>query len=138
MTEPIAALSWILELPQDLGLPENNFSAVVAHGSLPSGWSDDADLVPGWEDQALPALFDRRLRFRRVLVNVGMPTASTDLAFGELKGYSGRMQRRYERGVKKLMRRGVEEWKTVCQLTRWYVGEAIFAPPESPLVIDPR
>jgi hypothetical protein len=136
VAEPIAALSWILELPQDLGLPEDNFAAVVADGSLPTGWSDDPELVPGWKDHALPVLFDRRLKFRRVLVNVGMPTASTDLAFGDLKGYSGRMQRKYERGLKKLIKRGVEEWKTVCQLTRWYVGEAIPDPPESALVTD--
>lgn len=133
----IAAVSWILELPQDLGLPEDSFSAVVAAGELPEGWSEHPECVPGWSDHELTALFDRRIRFRRVQVHLGMPTASTDLAFGDLKAYTGRGRRRYHRNLKKMIKKGVYEWKTVCQLTRWYVGADIPDPPADRLDPEP-
>jgi hypothetical protein len=38
---------------------------------------------------------------------------------------------RYVVRLRRLSRRGVKEWKTVCQLTRWYAGDEFEAVNES-------
>ncbi|MGE0066113.1 MAG: hypothetical protein AB7F97_07515 [Solirubrobacterales bacterium] len=127
--EPIASVSWILELPRDLGLREDTSAAVMLPSGAPSGWEEVVDELPGraeWELHGMPL---RRIRFRRAKVGIGMPTEATDRAFGDLQQLSGLAKLRYALRLRRLSRRGVKEWKTVCEMTKWYVGAEIPDPP---------
>ncbi len=52
-----------------------------------------------------------------------MPTEATDRTFSDLKRMKGLKKLRHSVGLRRLSRRGVKEWKTVCQMTKWYAGE---------------
>lgn len=133
MSEPeaveVAAVSWVVELPRDLGLEEGLGPQLMNNLMELPGWSGRYEELPDWSEGPPDAVPIKRLRFRRAYVDIGMPTAATDLAFGYLRRLEGKEQRAYEKGLRKRIRQGAKEWKTVCQLTRWYVGEAIPDPP---------
>lgn len=128
---PVAALSWILQLPRDLGLDDGYYSAGVRFGVAPGGWRGCINLLPDWEAPDEGGMPVTRLRFRRALVGIGMPTEATDRAFGHLQRLKGLSKLHYRWRLRRLSRRGVKEWKTVCQLTKWYVGDDI--PVDDPL-----
>lgn len=135
-TVEVAALSWILELPRDLGLEEGLGAQLMNNQMELPGWRGRHEQLPDWSEGPPDAVPIKRLRFRRAYVDIGMPTAATDLAFGYVRGLEGTEKRDYERGLRKRIKKGAKEWKTVCQLTRWYVGGAIPDPPGNPL--DPE
>jgi hypothetical protein len=58
-----------------------------------------------------------------------MPTEATDRSFGDLRQLNGLARRNHKLRLWWLTRRGVKEWKTVCEMTKWYVGEDIPDPP---------
>jgi hypothetical protein len=120
---PIAAVSWVLELPRDLGLPDDIFSSTGVAGDVPPGWAGQLDQLPEWPDCEFQGIPRRRLRFRRACVGIGMPTEATDRTFSDLKRMKGLTKLRHAVGLRRLSRRGVKEWKTVCQMTKWYAGE---------------
>lgn len=129
--EPIASISWILELPRDLGLRRDTSAAVMLRSGTPSGWEKFVDELPGRADWELHGMPLRRIRFRRARVGIGMPTEATDRTFGELQQLKGFAKTRYALGLRRLARRGIKEWKTVCEMTKWYVGEEIPDPPNA-------
>lgn len=123
--DPVVAISFILELPRDLGLPHDSYAQVLREG--PNwGWRlEDLHLLPGWtgaEEGYRPLT---ELRFRRARVGVGMPTEATDRCFGDMRlvGASRKEQAAYRRGLEKLVKRGAKEWKTVVRVTRWSAAE---------------
>lgn len=125
--DAVAAMSWILELPRDLGLADDTFSSVGTAGDIPSGWEGHLDQLPEWPDCEFAGIPRKRLRFRRACVGIGMPTEATDRAFNDLQRLQGFKRWRYKVGLWRLSRRGVKEWKTVCQMTKWYSGAEIDA-----------
>src|SRR5690242_15388925 len=92
---PVAAISWLLELPRDLGLADNTPTSVVQTASAMPGWEHDGDKIPDWEPQGLNEWPHRRLRFRRAYVGIGMPTEAVDRTFGDLRRLSGLRKARY-------------------------------------------
>jgi hypothetical protein len=131
-TVEVAALSWIVELPRDLGLEEGLGPQLMNNLTQLTGWAGRYEELPDWSEGPPNAVPIKRLRFRRAYVDIGMPTAATDVAFGYLRRLEGVEKRKYETGLRKRIKRGAKEWKTVCQMTRWYVGEEIPDPPEDP------
>ena len=124
-TSFVAAVSWILELPRDLGLADGTYSSTGTAGDIPPGWDGRLDQLPEWPGCEFRGLPRKRLRFRRAYVGIGMPTEATDRTFNDLKRLRrlGKLKHRF--GLWRLSRRGVKEWKTVCQMTRWYTkGES--------------
>jgi hypothetical protein len=119
---PVAAVSWILELPRHLGLRQDTTSSVGTAGNIPDEWIGRLDQLPEWPDCKFKGIPRKRLRFRRALVGIGMPTEATDRAFRDLRRMSGMERLRHTIGLWRLSRRGVKEWKTVCQMTKWYSG----------------
>jgi hypothetical protein len=132
----VAALSWIVELPRDLGLEESLGPQLMNSQVQLSGWAGHYEQLPDWSEGPPDAVPIKRLRFRRAYVDIGMPTAATDIAFGYVRRLEGTEKREYERGLRKRIKEGAKEWKTVCQLTRWYLGDAIPDPPANAL--DPE
>jgi hypothetical protein len=132
-TTEIVALSWILELPRDLGLREDSTAALANNQTSLAGWEGRHDEIPEWDGTPADAVPRYRLRFRRARVGIGMPTEATDRAFGELKRLRGLPRLLHSSGLRLLSWRGVKEWKTVCQLTRWYLDAEIPPPPSDPL-----
>lgn len=128
---PIAAVSWVLELPRDLGLADDTFSSTGVAGDVPPGWEGRLDELPEWPGCDFHGIPRRRLRFRRACVGIGMPTEATDRTFSDLKRMKGLKKLRHSLGLRRLSRRGVKEWKTVCQMTKWYAGEEFDAVNES-------
>lgn len=121
---PIAAVSYVLELPRDLGLADDTYSSNGVAGDVPVGWEDHLDRIPEWPGRAeFRGIPRRRLRFRRAYVGIGMPTEATDRAFGDLMRLKGRKKLLHAIRLRRLSRRGVKEWKTVCQMTKWYTGD---------------
>lgn len=131
MSEPqaVTAISWLLELPFDLGMPKDAGALIGSTTISYPGWEGAYDRLPGWHGLAPDYVPLRGLRFRRAKVGIGMPTESTDRAYGELRDLSRFARLRYRRGLRRLARRGVREWKTVCQLTKWYAGDELPEPP---------
>jgi hypothetical protein len=125
----VAAVSWVVELPRDLGLEEGVGPQLMNNLMELPGWSGRYEELPDWSEGPPDAAPIKRLRFRRAHVDIGMPTAATDLAFGYLRRLEGPGQRAFEKGLRKRIKQGAKEWKTVCQLTRWYVGDAMPDPP---------
>ncbi len=126
---PVAAISLLIELPRDLGLEENTPAAVVQTASAAPGWEHDRDKIPAWAPMGYDEWPDRRLRFRRAYVGIGMPTEAVDRTFGDLRRLKGLGRARYRFNLWRTVRSGAKEWKTVCQLTKWYVGDQIPDPP---------
>jgi hypothetical protein len=60
-----------------------------------------------------------------------MPTEATDRTFGYLRKLAGLARVRYRWRLWRLSKTGVKEWKTVCEMTKWYVGEEIPNPPSA-------
>jgi len=129
----VAALSWIVELPRDLGLEEDLGPLLINNQLELDGWSGRYEELPEWSEGQPDGVPVKRLRFRRAYVDIGMPTAATDIAFGDLRRLEGTEKRAYEKGLRKRIKAGAKEWKTVCQLTRWYAGDLIPDPPEDAL-----
>jgi hypothetical protein len=123
----IAAVSWVLELPRDLGLPDDTFSSTGVAGDVPPGWKGKLGELPEWPGCEFQGIPRRRLRFRRAYVGIGMPTEATDRTFSDLKRLKGLKKLRHAMGLRRLSRRGVKEWKTVCQMTKWYAGDELDA-----------
>jgi len=132
----VAALSWIVELPRDLGLEEDLGPQLMNNQVELEGWSGRYEELPEWSGGPPDAVPIKRLRFRRAYVDIGMPTAATDITFGGLRRLEGAEKRAYQKGLRKRIRDGAKEWKTVCQMTRWYAGDLVPDPPEDPL--DPE
>ena len=47
-TGAITAVSWVLELPRDLGLPDDTFSSTGVAGDVPPGWEGKLGELPEW------------------------------------------------------------------------------------------
>lgn len=119
---PIIALSWIVQLPNDLGLP-HDFRAEIARVGALHGWAGrDLLRLPRWERDVEGAYPVIALRFRRAHVGVGMPTEATDRCFGDMQTASmGPVRRRlFGFALDRLVAKGVREWKTVVRISRWY------------------
>lgn len=130
--EPIevAALSWIFELPRDLGLGEDTTATVAAANTPVPGWEGRIECFPDWAGDPTNAVPFRRLRFRRTRVRIGMPAEATQRAYGDLLT-TGRISRtRHRLHLRSQSWRGAKEWKTVCQLTQWYLGDEVPDLPE--------
>ena len=121
---PIIAISWVLQLPNDLGLPRD-FRAELTREGVLHGWAGgDLLQLPRWEgvdDDAYPVI---ALRFRRAHVGVGMPTEATDRCFGDMQtaSLSALGRRLFEFRLNRLVAKGVREWKTVVRISRWYAA----------------
>ena len=122
---PVAALSWVLELPRDLGLRQDTTTTVGVKRSPIQGWDGRLDHLPDWPGTSIEVVPFSRLRFRRAKVGIGVPWEATDLTYGELLGRRGLKRVRYRPGPKARFGRRIREWRTVCQMTRWYLGEEI-------------
>lgn len=129
-TTEIAALSWILELPRDLGLREDTAAAIATERTPLPGWEGRFDRIPDWLGDPPDVVPHRRLRFRRARVGIGMPAEATNRVYGELRGMRGLQKLRYRMRLRALSWRGAKEWKTICQLTQWYLGDDIPDPSE--------
>lgn len=120
----VAAVSYVLELPRDIGLTDDTYSSNGVAGDVPTGWEDHLDQIPEWpsgvESRGIPR---RRLRFRRAYVGIGLPTEATNRAFGDLMRLKGLKKLFHAIRLRRLSRQGVKEWKTVCQMTKWYTGD---------------
>lgn len=136
-TIEVAALSWIVELPRDLGLEEN----------LGPQLMNNRVKLKGWKRPITRSCRNgRRVRPTRCRSNAcgsaaPMSTSAcrqraTDITFGDLRRLEGPETRAYEKSLRKRIREGTKEWKTVCQMTRWYAGDSVPDPPEDPL--DPE
>lgn len=121
----VAAFSWILELPRDLGLGEDTAAAMAAFKTPVPGWEDRLDRLPDWPGNPTDAVPFRRLRFRRVRVGVGAPSEAALRTYWQLAGMPRLTRLRQEALLRFESWRGVREWKTVCQLTQWYLGDSI-------------
>lgn len=62
-TTPVAALSWVLELPRDLGLRQDTTATVAVERSPLRGWDDRLDRVPDWPGTPTGVIPFSRLRF---------------------------------------------------------------------------
>jgi hypothetical protein len=120
-----AALSWILELPRDLGLPEDTAAAVATMETAVPGWEDRLDCLPDWPGHPTNAVPFRRLRFRRIRAGVGISSEAALRTYWQLAGMPRLTRLRHEALLKLEAWRGDREWKTVCQLTQWYLGDSI-------------
>jgi hypothetical protein len=58
-------------------------------------------------------------------VRIGVPAEATQRTYGELLAIRRFSQLRHRLRLKFRSWRGTKEWKTVCQLTQWYLGEAV-------------
>ncbi len=125
--EPIAvaALSWVLELPRDLGLRQDTTATLATEQTLVPGWEGQLDRLPDWVGMPTGVIPYRRLRFRRMRVGIGMPGEATYRTYKQLVGRRGLRQLRRHFSSRRGSWRGAREWKTVCQLTQWYLGEEI-------------
>ncbi|MGA9636846.1 MAG: hypothetical protein WBQ41_16540 [Solirubrobacterales bacterium] len=129
----VAALSWLVELPRDLGLKENVHMTRANSETVIPGW-DNTQFIPGRvQTQETTVVPLQRLRFRRAHLRTGLPNEAAERAFGsELRQFkNSRASKKHHRRVERDVERGVKEWKTVCQLTRWYWGDEVPDPPES-------
>jgi len=59
-----------------------------------------------------------------------MPAEATERTYGELRGMRRLASLHHKLRLKVLSWRGAKEWKTVCQLTQWYLGDSIPQLPE--------
>lgn len=115
-------MSWIVQLPSDLGLPHDVRADVGRIGPF-HGWTGaDLPRLPRWDqaDQDVHPVV--ALRFRRARVGVGMPTEATDRCFSDMQTATLGLVRRalFRLALRRLVARGVHEWKTVVRITRWY------------------
>jgi hypothetical protein len=70
-TVEVAALSWILELPRDLGLEEGLRASLMNSEAKLAGWEGHHQNLPDWFEGSLDAVPIKRLRFRRAYVDIG-------------------------------------------------------------------
>lgn len=125
--EVIVAISWILELPHDLGLPEDSRVEILRPGGL-YGWSAaEMTALPGWDSPQPDVHPVVALRFRRAQVGIGMPTEATDRCFGDMQtdAMTRAQRREFARRLDRLVARGAREWKTVVRITRWYADSEL-------------
>lgn len=122
---PVAALSWVLELPRDLGLRQDTTATVAVERSPLQGWGGHLNRLPDWPGNHAGVVPFSRLRFRRARVGIRAPWEATDQTYGGLVGRRGLGRIRHQLAPKPRFWRRSREWKTVCQLTRWYFGEEI-------------
>ena len=119
------AISWIVELPHDLGLDPDTRIELARIGEF-HGWADgQLNALPRWEppgDSLVPSYPVIALRFRRARVGIGMPAEATDRCFRDMKdGALDRAGRRkLSRDLDRLATRGVQAWKTVVRISKWY------------------
>lgn len=125
--EPIsvAALSWVFELPRDLGLRQDTAATIATERTQVPGWEERFDRLPDWPGSPAGVVPFRRLRFRRARVNIGMPEEATQITYGDLLSRGNLDQARRRLGLRARSWRSAREWKTVCQLTQWYLGDEI-------------
>ena len=126
---PVVALSFIIELPHDLGLEEDSRIEILRHGPL-YGWDRDALAhLPGWDGGTEGVHPVVALRFRRAVVGIGMPTEATDRCFGDIRraAMTTRQRRAYERSLKRWVRRGMRVPKTVVRITCWRAASELEA-----------
>jgi hypothetical protein len=121
----VAALSWIFELPRDLGLDENTATTVATASTPVPGWEGRLDRLPDWPGHPTNAIPYRRLRFRRAQVRIGMPAEATQRTYGELLAVRRLSWLRQRLRLNFQSGRGAKEWKTICQLTQWYLGDDV-------------